>query len=79
VVGDARGEAIGDAAFRQRRCRNGAIGRRLYGAGAWREQGTWQPRGESALTGGPNAERGRLTGGSLVSVISELKFTPGRK
>jgi hypothetical protein len=37
----------------------------------------WQPRGDSMLTGGPGAERGRLAGGSHVSVISELKFTPG--
>jgi hypothetical protein len=55
------------------------VTRRSDGAGAWCEQGTWQPRGESALTGGPDAERGRLIGGSLVSAISELKFTPERK
>jgi hypothetical protein len=38
-----------------------------------------QPRGDGALTGGPGVERGRLTGGSHVSVISELKFTPEPK
>jgi hypothetical protein len=31
------------------------------------------------LTGGLSVERERLTGGSYMSVSSELKFTPGRK
>jgi hypothetical protein len=43
----------------------------------WR--GTWRPHNDGVLTGGPGVERGRLTGGSHVSAISELKFTPGRK
>jgi hypothetical protein len=71
-------------AFGQRRSRNGAVGWRLYGAGvacARHGRGAWQPHGESALTGGPGAkrERERLIGGSLVSAIFELKFTPRKK
>jgi hypothetical protein len=67
------------AAFGQRRSRNGADGWRLYGVGvacARHGRGAWQPHGERALTGGPGAERERLIGGSLVSAIFELKFTP---
>jgi hypothetical protein len=44
---------------------------------AWRDM--WRPHSDGVLTGRPGAERGRLTGGSHVSAISELKFTPGRK
>jgi hypothetical protein len=46
---------------------------------ARRSTDAWQPRGDGTLTGGPGAERGRLTGGSPVLVISELKFTPRQK
>jgi hypothetical protein len=37
-----------------------AVGRRLCGTGA----GAWQPRGDGMLTGGPGAERERLTSGT---------------
>jgi hypothetical protein len=43
---------------RRRGSDRGAVGRRLYGAGAW------QPRGNGVLTGGPGAKRERLTGGT---------------
>jgi hypothetical protein len=58
VVGGARGEAVDGGTFEQRRCRNGAVGWRLYGAGAWHERSAWQPRGESTLTGGPSVGSG---------------------
>jgi hypothetical protein len=38
--------------------------------------GVWQPRGEGTLIGGPSVERGTLTGGSHVSAIFKIKFTP---
>jgi hypothetical protein len=36
----------------------------------------WQPCGVGALAGGPSAERGKLTGGSHASAISEIKTLP---
>jgi hypothetical protein len=43
----------------------------------WR--GMWQPSGDNVLAGGSSVERGRLTSGSHLSAISELKFTPEQK
>jgi hypothetical protein len=60
--------------------RNGAVGRRLYGTGA---RGCAARSRRMAATRREHADRQaqrekrRLIGGSLMSVISELKFTPG--
>jgi hypothetical protein len=62
--------AVGTAA---REARRGDRRRRVVGT--WAAVGT----DNGMLTGGLSAERERLTGGSYMSVISELKFTPGRK
>jgi hypothetical protein len=72
----------GDGAARtaERRCRIGAVGRRLYGMARVRAQ-----RSRVAATRRWRANKRawhgkqRLTGGPLMSVISEIKFTPGRK
>jgi hypothetical protein len=82
--GQAVGAALSERGHGRRRGREAvAIGTLVRGPDsafkARRGTGTWQPCGEGALIGGPGAERGRMTGGSSVSVIFELKFTPGRK
>jgi hypothetical protein len=65
------------AAFGQRLCRNGVVSRRLYdargrAARAWSMAATRRERADRRARHGKR----RLTGGSLMSVISELKFTP---
>jgi hypothetical protein len=61
--------------------RRAAVGTNTHGPeSAFKARhGAWQPRNDGALTGGPSAERGRLTGGPHMSAISELKFTTGQK
>jgi hypothetical protein len=68
-VGDDGGVACSDtrSAAREARRAVGLSGRRCRNTDT--ETGAWQPRGDGVLTGGPGAERERLTGGSPVSAI----------
>jgi hypothetical protein len=75
AVGSARGEAVGGGAWSGCGRLSGPT-RTVLTAPLRHGTGAWQPRSDSVLTGEPGVERGKLTGGSHVSVISEIKTLP---
>jgi hypothetical protein len=72
TVGGARGEAVGGGAWSGCRRLLGPT-RAVPTAPLRHGAGAWQPRSNSVLTGEPRVERGKLTGESHASVISEIK------